>query len=107
MDENRGKEQKIGGGKRGRQKRGERRYGMRGEESEDNSGDKKSREKNKEREIRGVRIREENKFIPRTLDLDIINWNNFEGVIEGYQLPDPEIEKHDFIKKPYIELIQN
>ena len=28
-------------------------------------------------------------------------------VIEGYQLPDPEIEKHDFIKKPYIELIRS
>tara|TARA_Y100000816_G_scaffold284337_1_gene262362 strand:+ start:438 stop:860 length:423 start_codon:yes stop_codon:yes gene_type:complete len=58
-------------------------------------------------EKRCGRIREENKFIPRTLDLDIIDWNNFEGVIEGYQLPDPEIEKHDFIKKPYIELIRS
>ena len=25
-----------------------------------------------------------NKFTPRTLDLDIIVWNDFEGVIDGY-----------------------
>ena len=51
------------------------------------------------------RIREENKFIPRTLDLDIIDWNNYEGVIEGYQLPDPDIEKFEYIAIPYKELL--
>ena len=55
-------------------------------------------------EKRCGRIREENKFIPRTLDLDIIDWNNYEGVIEGYQLPDPDIEKFEFIKNPYKEI---
>ena len=58
-------------------------------------------------EQRCGRVREENKFIPRTLDLDIIDWNNYEGVIDGYQLPDPEIEKYEFIKKPYMELISS
>ena len=55
-------------------------------------------------EERCGRVREENKFIPRTLDLDIIDWNNYEGVIDGYQLPDQDIEKFDFIKNPYKEI---
>ena len=58
-------------------------------------------------EERCGRVREENKFIPRTLDLDIIDWNNYEGVIDGYQLPDPDISKFEYIANPYIELIQN
>tara|TARA_B100000614_G_C14448539_1_gene453259 strand:- start:42 stop:443 length:402 start_codon:yes stop_codon:yes gene_type:complete len=45
-----------------------------------------------------------NKFTPRTLDLDIIDWNGITGEIDGYQFPDPEIEKRDFIKKPYNEI---
>ena len=45
-----------------------------------------------------------NKFTPRTLDLDIICWNNFEGIIEGYKLPDPDIEKYDYIKVPLAEV---
>ena len=45
-----------------------------------------------------------NKFTPRTLDLDIICWNNFEGIIEGYKLPDPDIEKYDYIKVPLSEV---
>jgi len=56
-------------------------------------------------EKRCGRIREENKFIPRTLDLDIIDWNNYEGVIDGYQLPDPDIEKFEYIAIPYKELL--
>ena len=46
----------------------------------------------------------QNKFTPRTLDLDIICWNNFEGKIEGYKLPDPDIEKYDYIKVPLSEV---
>ena len=56
-------------------------------------------------EQRCGRVREENKFIPRTLDLDIIDWNNYEGVIDGYQLPDPDIEKFEYIAIPYKELL--
>ena len=55
-------------------------------------------------EERCGRVREENKFIPRTLDLDIIDWNNHEGVIEGYQLPDPDISKYEFISIPLSEI---
>ncbi len=55
-------------------------------------------------EERCGRLREENKFIPRTLDLDIIDWNNYEGVIEGYQLPDPDIENFEYVGIPYKEV---
>lgn len=51
------------------------------------------------------RIRDpKNKFTSRTLDLDIIDWNSEEAIIEGYQMPDPDIKKHDFIKIPYLEI---
>ena len=46
-----------------------------------------------------------NKFTPRTLDLDIIVWNDFEGVIDGYELPDPDINKYDFIQIPLAEIM--
>lgn len=46
----------------------------------------------------------QNKFTSRTLDLDIICWNNFEGIIEGYKLPDPDIQKYDYIKVPLSEV---
>ena len=45
-----------------------------------------------------------NKFIPRTLDLDIIDWNGFAGMLDDKQYPDPEIQQRDFIKIPYLEL---
>ncbi len=59
----------------------------------------------KEIELNCGRIRDpNNKFTPRTLDLDIIDWNSEEAIIEGYQMPDPDINKHDFIKIPYSEI---
>ena len=45
-----------------------------------------------------------NKFTPRTLDLDIIDWNGFAGMLDDKQYPDPEIQQRDFIKIPYLEL---
>tara|TARA_Y100000992_G_C20960090_1_gene347718 strand:+ start:125 stop:526 length:402 start_codon:yes stop_codon:yes gene_type:complete len=45
-----------------------------------------------------------NKFTPRTLDLDIIIWNDFEGFVDGYELPDPDINKFEFIQKPLAEI---
>ena len=47
-----------------------------------------------------------NKFTPRTLDLDIIHWNDFEGVIEGYKLPDPDIKKYDYMSVPFDEVFK-
>ena len=43
-----------------------------------------------------------NKFTSRTLDLDIIIWNDFEGFIDGYELPDTDINKYEFIQKPLV-----
>ena len=48
-----------------------------------------------------------NKFTPRTLDLDIIHWNDFDGIMEGYKLPDPDIKKHDYISVPLAEIFQD
>ena len=48
-----------------------------------------------------------NKFTPRTLDLDIIHWNDFNGVMEGYMLPDPDIKKYDYISVPLAEIFHN
>ena len=48
-----------------------------------------------------------NKFIPRTLDLDIIHWNDFDGIMEGYKLPDPDIKKYDYISVPLAEIFQD
>jgi len=45
-----------------------------------------------------------NKFTPRTLDLDIIDWNGYTGMLDDKQYPDPEIQERDFIKIPYLEL---
>ena len=45
-----------------------------------------------------------NKFTPRTLDLDIIDWNGFTGMLDDKPYPDPEIQQRDFIKIPYLEL---
>ena len=45
-----------------------------------------------------------NKFTDRTLDLDIIDWNGFAGMLDDKQYPDPEIQQRDFIKIPYLEL---
>jgi len=45
-----------------------------------------------------------NKFTDRTLDLDIIDWNGFSGMLDDKQYPDPEIQQRDFIKIPYLEL---
>ena len=51
------------------------------------------------------RVRDpKNKFTPRTLDLDIIDWNGFTGMLDDKQYPDPEIQQRDFIKIPYLEL---
>ena len=59
----------------------------------------------KEIEIRCGRKRDpNNKFTSRTLDLDIIDWANVSGEIDGYLMPDPDINKHDFIKELYLEV---
>ncbi len=56
-------------------------------------------------ELQCGRVRDpNNKFTSRTLDLDIIDWNGFEGEINEKQFPDPEIKKRTFVAIPYFEL---
>ena len=48
-----------------------------------------------------------NKFTPRTLDLDIIHWNDFDGIMEGYKLPDPDIKNTTTLSVPLAEIFKD
>lgn len=43
----------------------------------------------------------------RALDLDIISWDNTGGLVDGVQLPYPDLLKHDFVLLPMAELVPN
>lgn len=43
----------------------------------------------------------------RALDLDIISWGDTSGLIDGVQLPYPDLLKHDFVLLPMAELEPN
>lgn len=43
----------------------------------------------------------------RALDLDIISWDNLSGLVDGVQLPYPDLLKHDFVLLPMAELEPN
>ncbi|WPL16924.1 2-amino-4-hydroxy-6-hydroxymethyldihydropteridine pyrophosphokinase [Thiorhodovibrio winogradskyi] len=46
------------------------------------------------------RVRGQDKFAPRTLDLDLLTYGQLTGVIEGYQVPRPEILDYAFVLAP-------
>lgn len=50
------------------------------------------------------RVRGEKKFSSRTLDIDILTYNDLTGEIDGVQLPRDEILKHAFVLKPLVDL---
>ncbi|AHC51403.1 folate biosynthesis protein [Sulfolobus acidocaldarius SUSAZ] len=50
------------------------------------------------------RERTKNKFLPRTIDLDLILYGNRVINEEGVTVPDPEIEGREFLAIPLIEL---
>jgi len=50
------------------------------------------------------RVRGEKKFSSRTLDIDILTYNDLTGDIDGVQLPRDEILKHAFVLKPLVDL---
>ncbi|MEQ3636429.1 2-amino-4-hydroxy-6-hydroxymethyldihydropteridine diphosphokinase [Alcanivorax sp.] len=58
----------------------------------------------KEIEKEHGRVRGEKKFSSRTLDIDILTYNDCVGEIEGVQLPRDEILKHAFVLKPLVDL---
>lgn len=50
------------------------------------------------------RVRGEKKFSSRTLDIDILTYDDLTGEIDGVQLPRDEILKHAFVLKPLVDL---
>lgn len=50
---------------------------------------------------------EDNSIYVRALDLDIISWDNSGGLVDGVQLPYPDLLKHDFVLLPMAELEPN
>ncbi|MEJ2516212.1 MAG: 2-amino-4-hydroxy-6-hydroxymethyldihydropteridine diphosphokinase [Gammaproteobacteria bacterium] len=50
------------------------------------------------------RNRTDEKFAPRTLDLDILLYGDFVGDAGGMQLPRPEITSYAFVLKPLADL---
>lgn len=50
---------------------------------------------------------EDQSIYVRALDLDIISWGDANGLIDGVQLPYPDLLKHDFVLLPMAELTPN
>jgi 2-amino-4-hydroxy-6-hydroxymethyldihydropteridine diphosphokinase len=53
------------------------------------------------------RLRESEKFAPRTLDLDLLTWGDAVGVVDGYELPRDEILKYAFVLAPLADVAPN
>lgn len=53
------------------------------------------------------RDRRSPKFSSRTLDIDILTWDNACGEVEGVNLPRDEILKYAFVLKPLADLAGN
>ena len=56
-------------------------------------------------ESRHGRVRGEKKFSSRTLDIDILTYDDRVGTIEGVELPRGEILEHAFVLKPMADLM--
>jgi 2-amino-4-hydroxy-6-hydroxymethyldihydropteridine diphosphokinase len=64
------------------------------------------------RELRQIesangRRRDVPRFSSRTLDIDILTYGDVVGVIDGVQLPRPEIEQYGFVIKPLADIAAN
>lgn len=51
------------------------------------------------------RVRGEKKYASRTLDIDILTYDDLVGVVDGVELPRGEILKHAFVLKPLVDLM--
>lgn len=51
------------------------------------------------------RVRGEKKFASRTLDIDILTYDDLVGTVEGVELPRGEILEHAFVLKPMADLM--
>lgn len=50
------------------------------------------------------RVRSEDPFTPRTIDLDIVLFEGFEGSIEGTTIPDPDLERYPHLVVPAADV---
>lgn len=50
------------------------------------------------------RVRGEKKFASRTLDIDVLTYDDLSGDVDGVNLPRDEILKHAFVLKPLADL---
>ncbi|MEJ2065711.1 MAG: 2-amino-4-hydroxy-6-hydroxymethyldihydropteridine diphosphokinase, partial [Reinekea sp.] len=44
------------------------------------------------------------KFSPRTLDIDVVTYGEYSGVLDGVELPRPELFKNAFVLLPMADL---
>ncbi len=60
-------------------------------------------------ELRGIeaalgRVRTEDKFAPRTIDLDITFYGNLSIALDGTRIPDPDVALHLYLVRPLAEV---
>ncbi len=50
------------------------------------------------------RVRSEDRYAPRPIDLDLVAYEGFAGLVGGGRIPDPEIERRAFLALPLAEI---
>jgi 2-amino-4-hydroxy-6-hydroxymethyldihydropteridine diphosphokinase len=50
------------------------------------------------------RVRSEDRYAPRSIDLDLVAYEGFAGEVEGSRIPDPEIPRRAFLALPLAEV---
>ena len=58
----------------------------------------------KEIEDANGRVRSGPKFSPRTLDIDVVTYGDLSGIVDGIELPRPELFKNAFVLLPLFNL---
>ena len=56
-------------------------------------------------EERMGRVRSEDKFAPREIDLDVVLYEGFEGEVDGTAIPDPGLETHSYLAVPVADVV--
>jgi len=56
-------------------------------------------------EERMGRVRTDDKFAPRPIDLDIVLFEGFEGVVDGTEIPDPGLAESAYLIVPVADLV--
>ena len=56
-------------------------------------------------EERMGRVRTDDKFAPRPIDLDLVLYEGFEGDLDGTAIPDPGLEEHSYLAVPVAHIV--